>query len=131
MPEEKIVLEDHKPFIESTDLLDHPPALRQRMRDNGYLFLRGVGPKNKLLQLRRDILELCREAGWLDPSADLMEAKWNGAGPFTEGDKEYMDVYKKIIHLESFAAASADERLTQVMANVLNGPVLLHNRKIG
>src|SRR5205814_4280742 len=53
------------------------------------------------------------------------------AGPYTEGDKEYMDVYKKVIHVESFAAAPADELLMQVMAKVLDGPVLLHNRKIG
>jgi ectoine hydroxylase-related dioxygenase (phytanoyl-CoA dioxygenase family) len=64
-----------------------------------------------------------------------MEGKWSGAGPFTEGDKEYMAVYRKVIHMESFAAVPADEGLMKLMELVIGGPegggVLLHNRKIG
>jgi hypothetical protein len=118
-------------FVDSTDLRADPVALRNRVKQDGYLFLRGAGPRDKLLKLRRDMLELCKDAGWLDRDAPLMDGKWSGAGPFTEGEQDYMDVYKKVIHLQSFRDAPEDPRIFDLMSKVLNGPVLLHQRKIG
>ena len=36
-------------FTESNGLLDDPPALRKRLRDDGYLFLRDILPKDNVL----------------------------------------------------------------------------------
>lgn len=125
------IQEQYTPFVDSTQLLKDPAALREQLKRDGYLFLRGAGPKDKLLKMRRDILELCKEAGWLDPNAPLMEGKWSGAGPFTEGEKPYMDVYKKVIYLQSFRDVPEDQGLMKLMENVLDAPPLLHQRKIG
>ncbi|HWB54728.1 MAG TPA: hypothetical protein VG722_11065, partial [Tepidisphaeraceae bacterium] len=124
------MLEHYEPFADSTALVKNAEALRERLKRDGYLYLRGVGPKDKILQLRRDMLNLCAEAGWVEKN-DLMAAKWTGLGPFTEGETEYMAVYKKVIHLPSFAAVPNDPGMFELMSKVLNGPALLHNRKIG
>ena len=120
-----------KPFIFANDALNDSARLRAILHEHGYLFLKNVAPHEPILRLRRDILALCREAGWLVASADPQEAKWSGAGPFTEGDPQYMDLYKRVIHLDSFKALPDDPGLVALMEKIIDGPVLVHRRKIG
>jgi ectoine hydroxylase-related dioxygenase (phytanoyl-CoA dioxygenase family) len=120
-----------EPFLISNDALNDPPVLRQNMQEHGYVFLKNAAPRQKLLELRRDMLALCRDAGWLADSSDPLSSRWSGAGPFTEGEVPYMDVYKKVLHLDSFKAVPEDPALLQVMAKIIDGPVLVHRRKIG
>jgi hypothetical protein len=101
-------VENYIPFIVANDALSDPTRLKSIMDENGYLFLKGVAPKEKLLTLRRDILELCAGAGWLDPK-----------------------VYRHVVHLPSFAAAPEDAGLMSIVGKVTGEPVLLHRRKIG
>ena len=63
-----------QPFVESNSLLDDPPGLRRRLRHDGYLFLRGILPQDEVLDLRRQILEICAEAGWTRSGEDSLEA---------------------------------------------------------
>lgn len=119
------------PFIVANDALSDPVRLKNTIDEHGYLFLKGVAPKEILLQLRHDILQLCAEAGWLDPQADLMDGIWSGAGPYTEGNPDYMAVYRKVIHLPSFEAAPEAQELIDLMRPLTGDPVLLHRRKIG
>ncbi len=120
-----------KPFVVANGVLNDPPRLRQIMQDHGYVFLKNVAPRQKLLDLRRDMLSLCREAGWIADSTDELSAQWSGAGPFTEGEPPYMDVYRKVLHLDSFKAVPEDPALIDVMGKIIDGPVLVHRRKIG
>jgi ectoine hydroxylase-related dioxygenase (phytanoyl-CoA dioxygenase family) len=113
-------------FVESNPLLDDPPALRSRMRDEGYLFFRGIGPKEKLLAARRDVIALCREARWCDG-----DGRWTGVGPFTEGDREYMAVYQKVIKLPSFLAVPEDRVFMKLIGNIIGGEAMLHRLRIG
>ena len=39
-------------FLDSTPLIDDPPALRDRMQRDGHLFVRGVLPTDELEALR-------------------------------------------------------------------------------
>lgn len=48
-------------------------ALRQRMDEDGYLFLRGILGRDKVLAARRAVLERLEAEGILDPDFDLME----------------------------------------------------------
>ena len=120
----------YAPFRDSSSLLHDPEKLRARMSEDGYLFMRAVAPKDEVLNARRDVLNLCKEAGWIDPT-DLMAAKWSGAGPFTEGDAPYMKLYQQILRLKSFHELPAHPTFMNLMAKVLDSEVLLHNRRIG
>lgn len=113
-------------FVESSELLEDPSALRDRVRDDGYLFFRGIGPKEKLLAARRDAIMLCKEAGWCDG-----DGRWTGAGPFTEGDREYMAVYQKVIKLPSFLAAPEDPIFMTLIGDIVEGDAMLHRLRIG
>ena len=67
-------------LIESNRDMGNADRLRGSMHENGYLYFRGAGPKEKIRDLRRVFLTFCREAGWLDPKADLMEGEEIAAG---------------------------------------------------
>jgi ectoine hydroxylase-related dioxygenase (phytanoyl-CoA dioxygenase family) len=120
-----------QPFVVSNEAIEEPQRLRAQMAEDGYLFLKSVAPREAVLRLRRDVLALCRTVGWIAPSAGELEARWSGAGPFTEGEQPYMDVYKQVLHLDSFKALPEEPALVAIMEKVIGGPVLTHRRKIG
>ena len=62
-----------KYFVESNHLLGDPPSLRRQLRDDGYLFLKDILPKDEVLGLRKSILEFCQEVGWLRDGTNLMD----------------------------------------------------------
>ncbi len=51
-----------KPFLDSTDVIYDGPELQHRMQRDGYLFIRGLLPKEVLESLRMQFLEIMREA---------------------------------------------------------------------
>ena len=118
-------------FIES-DANASPQELQARMDEYGYLFFRNLVPADAILTVRRNMLELCREAGWLDESRDLMEgAVKPGQEPLVEGQPEYMEAYRKIIRLPSFMAFAEQEPLQAVARKLLGDKIIVHRRHIG
>ena len=65
--------DQYLPFIES-DPNAEATALRTRMEEVGYLFFRHLVPADVVNTVRRDVLTVCQEHGWLDDTHDLMDA---------------------------------------------------------
>jgi hypothetical protein len=61
-------------FVDATLLLEDPAALRAQGQRDGYLFFKGLLPREPLLELRRQMLTICAERGWLASGHDLMDA---------------------------------------------------------
>jgi hypothetical protein len=77
------------PLEDASASLGDPVALRERVRRDGFLFLRRLIPRGRVLALRRFILDYARAAGWLDPAAPVEEARgWPGKriGDYEAGD---------------------------------------------
>lgn len=62
---------------ESNDIIDNPEALRERLNDDGFLFIRDFHDREEVLSVRRDILQLMASAGQLDPAAPLVDGVVN------------------------------------------------------
>ena len=60
---------------DSTALRDDAPALRARLAEDGYLFIRRLHDPRLVLEARQQILEKLATAGCLDPAAPLMEGR--------------------------------------------------------
>jgi len=119
------------PFIVS-DTNATPQELQARMDEYGYLFFRNLVPGDAILNVRRQILELCAEAGWLDPAHDVMDAVVReGQEPLVEGQPEYMAAYRKIIHLPDFMAFAEQPALQAVARKLLGEQIIVHRRHIG
>jgi Phytanoyl-CoA dioxygenase (PhyH) len=116
-------------FRVSNDAIDDPDELQRRI-DEGYLFFRSLQDPDKLRELRRDILGVCREGGWLREGTDLTAGIAETSCRCTEGDLEYAQVYHEVYKLESFHRAGHWPEVLTLMQQVIGGPVLPHPQKI-
>lgn len=120
-----------QPFVDSSDLLDDGPALRERMERDGYLFLSGLLPAALLEDLRRRFLVVAQQAGWVDAEAPLEEALADLAGFCVEPQPEYMEVYHRMYCMADFHRLQHHPRLVGLVEALVGGPVLPHPRLIG
>jgi hypothetical protein len=122
------------PFVES-DPQASAAELRGQFQENSYLFFRGLVPSEKILQVRRAVLEVCMADGWLDPSTDLMDAVVRpGMKPTSEGYPGYSAVYRKVLRLPVFHDFPNDPNLLKiagVLLDIAPEDVLVHPRRIG
>jgi len=56
---------------EAPRAIDEAPRLREMADRDGFLFLRGLVPPERVLRLRRVVLDYAREAAWLDATQPL------------------------------------------------------------
>lgn len=118
-------------FIESSPLLGDAERLRERARAEGYLFFRDLLPKDALLNLRRQMLEVCGKAGWLDDSAPLEDGIARPGFRIIESLKdEWLKVYLELQKIRDFHALALHENLIDVFRKVFGEPVLPHSRNI-
>jgi hypothetical protein len=127
--------DEYLPFVES-DAKAGTEALRAEMDERGYLFFRGIVPADEVLAVRRDVLTLCAEAGWLDPARDLMDGVMApGMQPTMEGQPEYMAVYRRILkqtpRFHDFPLHPGPMVVAAGLLSVEPEQVLVHFRRIG
>jgi hypothetical protein len=115
-------------YPEANDALGNPDELRSRMEQDGCLFFRGLVNPEAELTARRDILSLCRGAGWLAEGSDLTEGVAAPGVRYVEPD--YMAVYDQVMRLESFHALAHDPTMLALYRDLLGEPVLTHPRNI-
>ncbi len=58
---------------DANDLLDDLPALAARLREDGYLLVRGLHDRDLVLEARRQMLDRVAAAGMLDPDQPVMD----------------------------------------------------------
>ena len=129
--ETNATVEGYTPFVESDPAVG-AAELRASMDERSYLFFRALVPADEVLAVRRDILELCREAGWLDETRELMEGiVAPGVEPTSEGRPDYMAVYRQVLRLPRFHDFPTHPALMEIARQLLGGEVLVHPRRIG
>jgi len=60
-------------LTDANDVLDDPAALRGRLEEDGYLYVRDFFDPDLIRAGRRSIFEQVAREGWLDPDHDLMD----------------------------------------------------------
>ena len=110
-----------KPFIDSTSLLDQPQTLRQRMQEEGYLFIRNLLPQAALEEVSAAIITICQSHGWADAEGHAQgEAR-------LEGSPDFWAVYDDLQRLEAFhALAHRPELLGMIETLVQETPFVHH-----
>jgi hypothetical protein len=115
--------------FESSDLLGDPLALRQRLAVEGFLFFRDLLPISAVGGARAAVLEAIDQEGWLAEGSDLQDRR-PGRVVVREADERWFPAYQKIQSLEPFHRLAHEERLLSLTHDLLDGPVLVHPRKI-
>src|SRR5260370_42636595 len=67
---------------EANEILSNVEALQGRMKEEGYLLIRGLYERERVLEARRQLVEVLAHEGALDPDQPPMEA---GGGPGQHG----------------------------------------------
>lgn len=112
-------------FTDSSDALGDDLALRTRFEREGYLYLRGIVDREKLADLRREIVAICVQHGWIDDGPDPLRAR-TCHRPVVEGEADYFGVYDQIQHLESFHALAHDPAILATMRALLGPSAFPH-----
>lgn len=125
-------------FVDSTDLLDDPEDLRARAREQGYLFFRGLLPAADVLGVRRRVLEVIADHGWLASGSDLMDgmADRGAYSAIPAQDRGFCgggitaEAYRDVQHLREFQALAHHPRLVGAYEALFGRRVLPHPRNI-
>jgi len=113
------------PLFDSSSLLEDPAALRQRFEQDGYVYIPGLLDTEVLLELRRQITDICADCGWLKPGSNPMEAiTWRR--PIVEGEDDYFEVYDRIQALQDFHALSHEPPVLRLMRALLGDSAFPH-----
>jgi hypothetical protein len=110
-----------QPYVESNDILDRPDALLRRLTDDGYLFFRGLLPREAILNVRRQILDIYQAVGWLRPGTEPMEGIAR-AEPFKFRSDEYLATLRRVMSLADMHALKLHPALTGLMSRIYGEP---------
>src|SRR3954454_19629512 len=111
-----------QPFVDSTDLIEDGTVLAERMRRDGYLFLRALLPSDALRALQRQIGAIAREAGLLRPDAPVDAAVADPSGFCVDPDPTYLTTLRTINRLEDYHALKHHPVLMNLFERMLGGP---------
>ena len=119
-----------KPFEDSTDIAGNGPRLKERMHQDGYLFVRSLLSKVILEELRKAFLEVAQEAGWVRKDTPLEDGIADIDGFCVEPEPAYMDVYAAMYGLEAFHALQHHPNIVTLLERMAGEPILPHARII-
>ncbi len=108
----------------SNDILDDTAELRARADRDGYLYFRGFTPRDVILDVRRDFVEVLAQRDWLDPDTDPMNAtstRPNGTSP-----AEFAPTYVELQKLESFHTLAHRRDRVELLERLFGEPTLVH-----
>lgn len=120
-----------KPFRDSTDVRGDGDALRDRMAGDGYLFIRGLLPKELLETVRISWLAMLRDAGCVDRRGALADGVADPAGFRVEPQPHYMKLVIGLYRQPKAHEITHHPALLDVIERLVAGPVLLHPLVLG
>jgi ectoine hydroxylase-related dioxygenase (phytanoyl-CoA dioxygenase family) len=101
--------------------------LREQYRAQGYLWLKGLLDRKRVLAFRGRFFEAMRHSGMLMEGSDPAEGIYSGSPP-DRGLHEKL--LMEFVRTAAYEAFCLDERIWQFYEAFLEGPVYLHKRKI-
>ena len=105
---------------DSSALLRDPPALRARFKDDGYLFLKGVLPRDKVLAARREVFHRMAEVGEIaQPPEDGI---FTNASQRAEREPDLGRFWKSVSEGAQLRAASHGKEINAVLSLVFGEP---------
>lgn len=117
-------------FLDSSDLIGQDDQIRDRARAQGYMFFRGLVPKEAVQSVREGVLEACQEEGWLAPGTNVGEGIAAEGLRIVEGQPEFFNVYDRIQKLQSFHQLPLHPNIVKVYRAIFQEEVLVHSRNI-
>jgi hypothetical protein len=113
-------------FTDSTSILADGPALAARMRRDGYLFVRGLLPKDEVAAVRRQFLEQAARGGWLRADAPLEAGLADPAHACKDPEPRYLETFIPMWQLESLHRLKHHPNIVGLFERMFAAPCLVH-----
>jgi len=113
-------------FLDSTALMEDGPALAERLARDGYLFLRGLLPRGKIMEVRRRLLEKAAAGGWLDPACPVEDGVANPASACKDPEERYMKVFRGMWRDEALHRLRTHPDVLALFGRLFGEPALAH-----
>ncbi len=114
----------------SNDAMNDPQELQRRIADEGYLFFKRLVNPDKLWELRREMMSMIQQVGWLVAGTDPMDGIADINMRYTEGDNEYSAGYAEVYKIENFHRAAHWPEYMDVISKMTGKPIMPHPQKI-
>ena len=119
-------------LTDSTPLLGEPRLLLDRAGQDGYLFFRGLLDREKVLRVRRQVMQVVAGHGWLKPGTDVMDGiadieafdQVDPAAAAFCGTGVPLDAYQDVYRIQDFHGIGHDPALLDLYDGLLGGHVL-------
>lgn len=116
-------------YRDSTRLLGDGDSLRRRLSSDGYLFFRGLLPRDAALEVRDELLRVLEVSGWLEDGTDPSERR-PGPRVVNEGDEHFFEAYEGIQRLERFHTLAHHEGIRRLVGSIVEGDLAVHPQKV-
>lgn len=126
-----------KTFEDATPYLQDPATLRAKADRDGYLFFKGLIPRDTVLEVRRQILDILDRRGYLDKNFPFMEgvADLTAVHQLTKEDVHGVgipqEVYTEVQKLEAFHALAHEPALLNLYEWLFGEKSFPHPRNVG
>lgn len=114
------------PFQDSSDLLLDGDALSKRLSEDGYLFIRGLIPRESVITVRSRLLNIASEANWLKKHTQISDALVDDAFDF----KTVRGADIKYLHRmwcdEALHRLRTHANVLSLFDRIFNEPTLVH-----
>ena len=117
-------------FLESNDIALDADALRQRLDVDGYLFFRGLLNADRIWELRREMLTVMQQGGWIRAGTDPMDGIAVIDARTTEGDASYTDVYHEVYKLRSFHEIAHSREVLDLLERIRDCTMMPQPQKV-
>ena len=101
--------------------------LRKQYQAQGYLWLKGLLPRQQVLALRRHFFETFRASGFLAPGSDPVEGIFSGQHVPPE---TMQNIWAQATQLPAYLALCSSPLIWRFYEEFLGGNIYLHRRKI-
>ncbi len=119
-------MEPYQDFRDSTALLSDGPALRARLDEDGYLFIRGLLPPETILNVRTRLLAKAAAGGWLDTASPIEAGIANQAAACKDPEERYMRVFRNLWMDEELHRLRIHPTVTALFGRIFGEPALAH-----
>jgi hypothetical protein len=109
-------------FLDSTPIRDDAEALRARLRRDGYLFIRGVLPRDRVLDVRARLLAKAAAGGWTQPGGAIARQ----AVACKDPEPAYMRVFKALWRDEALHRLRTHPDVMALFARIFGETPLAH-----
>lgn len=115
-----------QPFTDSTAIMHDGDALRARMAEDGYLFVRGLVPRDDIMAVRRQLLEQASAGGWLRAGTATEAGIAEPAAACKDPEPGYLKVFRPMWMNEDLHRLKRHPATMALFERVFGEAVLAH-----